>query len=340
MTGVKLAIDIMGTDQGPETIIKALSLAHKKHPDIEFHLFGPSDVIKRELSSYLTSFTNTCILHDAPEFITNDEVISKAIRRKNTSMRLALQAVADGQVDGIVSGGNTGAYMALATILLKTIPGVTRPAIATTFPTAVGKCILLDMGANIECSPKQLVEFAIMGKTFSRDLLNIDSPKIGVLNIGREDLKGKPELHEAHQKLKNLPDVVNYMGFVEGNDIPLGKADVVVTDGFTGNVTIKTAEGIGSAIAQVFKEKMQSNLLFKILKFFSSRKNSGLGDHFNPVKYNGAMFLGLKSLAIKSHGGASAKGFANAIEVAYKLNQYDFSHQIERDLIASKSQLS
>tara|TARA_B000000565_G_scaffold248806_1_gene219537 strand:+ start:10443 stop:11465 length:1023 start_codon:yes stop_codon:yes gene_type:complete len=337
---VKLAIDIMGTDKGPLSIVEAVHLAHQKHSDIEFHLFGPKDLIERALKTYPVSFARTCQIHDTPEFITNEEIVSKAIRRKNTSMRLALQAVADGHVDGIVSGGNTGAYMALATILLKTIPGVTRPAIATTFPTAIGKCILLDMGANIECSPKQLVEFAIMGKTFSSDLLNIESPSIGLLNIGHEELKGKPELHEAHQKLKNLPKVINYTGFVEGNDIPLGKADVVVTDGFTGNVTIKTAEGIGTVIAQVFKKKIQSNPLYKLFKFFSKGKSSGLGDHFNPVKYNGAMFLGLKSLAIKSHGGASAHGFANAIEVAYKLNQYDFSQQIERDLIASKEQLS
>ena len=243
----------------------------------------------------------------------------------------AVQSVKDGKSHAIVSSGNTGALMVISTVLMKTIKGISRPAIASMFPTMKSKTVMLDLGANIECDLKNILDFAILGKTFSKTLLNINKPKIGLLNVGSEVLKGNQIVQLAAKKLQ-MEKNINFYGFIEGNDIPKGLVDVVVTDGFTGNIALKTAEGTADLYTSYLKSSFKDNLYSKFAFIISLPVLKSLWNRVNPGKYNGAMFLGLNGIVVKSHGRSDAYGFANAISVAYDLSINNFNENIISDI--------
>jgi glycerol-3-phosphate acyltransferase PlsX len=246
-------------------------------------------------------------------------------------MRLAIDAVQEGEASCVVSAGNTGALMAIAKYVLKTLPGIDRPAIATFFPTLRGECCMLDLGANVQCDANNLVQFAVMGEVFARTVLGFEQPTIGLLNIGVEDLKGNEEVREAAAILRDSDLPIAFRGFVEGDDIGAGTVDVVVTDGFTGNVALKTAEGTINFYTKMLKQAFLSSLIARIGYFLARGAINNLRNKMDPRRYNGAMLLGLNGIVVKSHGGTDAVGFANAIGVAADMVVHGFQDKIRDD---------
>jgi glycerol-3-phosphate acyltransferase PlsX len=240
--------------------------------------------------------------------------------------------VAEGRAATVVSAGNTGALMAMAKIVLKTLPGIDRPAIASFFPTERGESVMLDLGANIECSADNLIQFAVMGGVFARTVLGLSTPTIGLLNVGAEDMKGSDAVRAAAATLRAMPLPGTFYGFIEGNDIPHGTVDVVVTDGFTGNVALKTAEGTARLYGTFLKQTFASSLLARLGYLLAQGAFKQLRARTDPRRYNGAMFLGLQGVCVKSHGGTDAYGFANAISVAADLVRNDFNGKIRAEL--------
>ena len=243
----------------------------------------------------------------------------------------AIESIKSGTSNAVVSSGNTGALMVISTVLLKTIKGISRPAIASVFPTKKSETVMLDLGANIECDDKNILDFAIMGKIFSKTVLGIKNPKIGLLNVGSEILKGNEIVQISAKRLTKEKNIYFY-GFIEGNDIPKGFVDVVVTDGFTGNIALKTAEGISELYTDFLKSSFTDNLYSKVAYKVSLPVLKSLWDRVNPSKYNGAMFLGLNGIVVKSHGSSDDIGFANAISVAYDLCINNFNEKIIDDI--------
>ena len=248
-----------------------------------------------------------------------------------SSMRLAIEAVAKGEAAAVVSAGNTGAYMALSKVLLKTFEGIDRPALATTIPTVKDPALVMDFGANVECTPNNLVQFAIMGHVFGTRLLKKEKPSIGLLNVGSEDVKGHTTIQDAADLLRNLKHI-NFYGFVEGDDITAGTTDIVVTDGFTGNVALKTMEGTALLIKHMLEDSLAASWRGKLGYLLARPSFLQLKKRMDPRHYNGALFLGLKGIAVKSHGGMDEVGFANAIRVAASLAADATSGQIATDL--------
>jgi glycerol-3-phosphate acyltransferase PlsX len=267
------------------------------------------------------------------EIVADDAKPSLALRTgRQSSMRLAIDAVADGQADCIVSAGNTGALMAMAKFALKTLPGIDRPAIASFFPTRRGESVMLDLGANIECDAENLVQFALMGDVFARTVLGLIEPTVGLLNVGAEDLKGNNAVRTAGARLRLAAIPIQFYGFIEGDDIAAGTVDVVVTDGFTGNVAVKTAEGTAKLFTEFLEAAFHHSLLARIGYLFARGALGKLRMRCDPRRYNGAMFLGLKGIAVKSHGSTDAFGFANAIDVAIDMIVNGFLDKIRVEL--------
>ena len=246
-------------------------------------------------------------------------------------MRLAVDAVANGEVQGVISAGNTGAYMAMVKIFLRTIPGIARPAIAASFPTLNGRKVMLDLGANVEADVQQLVQFAIMGSVYAQEVLDIKNPSVGLLNVGSEEQKGNGIVQEAAQILKHSK-VVRFHGFIEGDDIAKGTTDVVVTDGFTGNIALKASEGMVNFVITLLKQAFQTSWLAKASYLLASIPLKSMRSQINPKSYNGAILIGAGGIAIKSHGGADSEAFAAAIQVAARMASHDFNHKIEKKL--------
>lgn len=323
----RIALDMMGGDLGVEATVSGLSLYRNTHDcsDVVFDLFGD----KATLSKFVQK-TN-CEIHDTgTNVISATEKPAKAIKAgRGTSMFEAISWVAQGNADAVVSSGNTGAYMALSKMLIGTIDGIDRPAIVSIIPNIVNSTVMLDLGANTDCSPTKLLQFAIMGKAVSRVLQQIDNPRIGLLNIGTERTKGTDALEEAYELLANAQGL-NFIGFVEGTDIAKGTADVIVTDGFTGNVSLKTMEGTIRYIAHTLKAGFSSSLMSKIGYLFCRSAIKTMKDAIDPRHHNGAPLVGLKKISIKSHGNSDAVGFANAISVAVKLAKSGFVSNIEK----------
>src|SRR5260221_14482377 len=260
---ITIALDVMGGDQAPRMVLKGAEKSLKRYPQADFLLFGDDAKIKPLLAK-MPRLAGRSQVHHTDEFVTNEAKPSAALRGgRRSSMRLAIDAVADGRADGIVSAGNTGALMAMAKFALKMLPGIDRPAIASFFPTRPGESVMLDLGANVECDADNLVQFALMGDAFARSVLGVLKPTIGILNVGSEELKGGDSVREAAARLRNLP-LVNFSGFVEGNDIGAGTVDVIVTDGFTGNIALKTAEGSVKLYAEFLRSPFKSSLLARI----------------------------------------------------------------------------
>lgn len=317
---LSIALDAMGGDAAPKIVIEGANLAIEKGLDCYFHMYGDSALINPLLSAFPLLQTKVTV-HHTDQAVPNDMKPSVAIRTlKQASMRLAVQAVASGLCSAVVSAGNTGAYMAFSKILLRTLAGIDRPAIAAKIPTINGFCVALDLGANVECSFDNHVQFAVMGEALACRLLGKKNPTVGLLNVGTEEQKGDAVIQEAAQILKES-ERLNFIGFVEGDDITLGKADVIVTDGFTGNIALKSMEGVVRLLMTSIKDALSSSMLGKLSYLIGSSAFKAIHKKMDPRTYNGAVFLGLQSAAVKSHGGADALAFCQAIDVAANISR-------------------
>jgi len=329
---ITIALDAMGGDHAPHSVVKGAHHANKRYRNLEFLMFGDESRIGALVENFSGLSAITKIIHTDDVIHDNDKPSAALRKGKNSSMYLAVNAVQEGKAEGAVSAGNTGALMAISKINLKTLPGISRPAIASIFPTVVSECVLLDLGANIDCTPENLFEFAVMGDAFARTVLGLTHPKVGLLNIGSEEMKGNEVIKAAWQLLKNTHLPINFHGYIEGNDIAQSIVDVVVTDGFTGNVCLKTAEGTAKICGNFLKHAFQSSILAKISYLLAKPALITLFNKLDPRLYNGAMFLGLNGIVVKSHGGTDWLGFANAIGVAYELASHKINDQIIKEL--------
>ncbi len=326
-----LSIDAMGGDNAPDMVLEGIQVALKKHPNLKFLLFGDEVKLKKSLGRYSIAAAASEIFH-TPDVITNEAKVAQALRSgRNSSMRLAINAVGAGDAAGVVSAGNTGALMATAKFVLKTLPGIDRPAMPAYFPTMRGKSVMLDLGANVECDAENLVQFAVMGEVFARIGLNIENPSVGILNIGVEDLKGRKSVKDAATILQASDLPIKFHGFVEGDDIAKGTVDVIVTDGFTGNIALKTAEGTAKMFATFLKDALTSSPLSMLGALLAKPALNKLKDHMDPRRYNGAMMLGLNGVCVKSHGGTDGLGYAHAIDVAAELVKHNINDAIKED---------
>src|SRR5689334_2473171 len=332
--GPRIAIDAMGGDTGPAAMIAGASRALRKDPSLLFTFYGDEREVGAELERNANLRSNVSLVH-SPEAIASSEKPSQAIRRAGTtSMGMAINAVKGGKADAALSAGNTGALMAMSKLALRTMPGIDRPALAALLPT-LGETdvIMLDLGANTECDAQNLVQFAVMGAAYARCVLGIASPRVKLLNIGTEELKGTDELKEAAGLLREadyLP--FTFDGFTEGDQLSRGAVDVVVTDGFSGNIALKTAEGTARFVTDLLRRAFTSSLRSKAGFALSKPALNLLKVHLDPNNHNGAVFLGLNGLVVKSHGGANYKGVANAIGVAASMVRNDITRKIGEDL--------
>ncbi len=317
---VTIALDAMGGDHGPSVVVPAAAIALIRHPDMRFLLAGDAARIKPELASHKALASKATIVH-TDVAVAMDAKPSQALRkgRWKSSMWLALEAVRDGRADAAVSAGNTGALMAMAKFCLKTMEGVDRPAIAAIWPTVDAECIVLDVGANVGADSRQLVEFALMGAAMARALFGMEKPSVGLLNIGVEEIKGLDQIRGAAAVLKEAPLPIRYHGFVEGDDVGQGVVDVVVTDGYTGNIALKTAEGTAKQIGEYLRAAMGRSLLARLGAVLAQGAFRALKEKLDPRQLNGGIFLGLNGIVVKSHGGTDATGFASAIDLAYDM---------------------
>jgi glycerol-3-phosphate acyltransferase PlsX len=317
---VTIALDAMGGDHGPSVVVPAAALALVRHPDMQFLFVGDTAKIEPVLADHPALAAKARIIH-TDVAVAMDAKPSQALRkgRWRSSMWLALEAVRDGRADAAVSAGNTGALMAMAKFCLKTIVGVDRPAIAAIWPTVEAECIVLDVGANVGADARQLVEFALMGAAMARALFGLDKPSVGLLNIGVEEIKGLDQIREAAAVLREAPLPIRFHGFVEGDDVGQGVVDVVVTDGYTGNIALKTAEGTAKQIGQYLRAALGRSLLARLGAVLAQGAFRALKDKLDPRQLNGGIFLGLNGIVVKSHGGTDATGFASAIDLAYDM---------------------
>ena len=313
---IRIAVDAMGGDNAPSAIIGGALLALERHPQIRFQFYG-NEATLRPMVENKPALNAVCRVISAETVISNDAKAAVALRSgRNSSMRLAIDAVAAGEADCVISAGNTGALMAMAKMVLKMLPGIDRPAMASFFPTTRGESVMLDLGANLECTAENLAQFALMGLVFATAVLGIKTPSAGILNVGSEEMKGNDAVRDAAALLRQAVLPGTFHGFVEGNDIPTGATDVVVTDGFTGNVALKTAEGMSRLYGEFLRRTFTSSFSSRLGYLLASHAFKKLKVRIDPRRYNGAVFLGLGGVCVKSHGGADAISFANAISVA------------------------
>lgn len=336
-----LAIDAMGGDAAPEVVIDGLELAAERHPGARFLLVGDEARVGGALALRKRA-AKVCSLRHAPEVISGDLKPTAALRMRGSSMRIAIDAVAAGEASGIVSAGNTGALMALAKIIIKTMPEIDRPALAAIGPSARGDVVLLDLGANVQCNARNLVEFAIMGDAFARVALGLTMPSIGLLNVGSEELKGDDRVRAAAEILRDSHVGAQFRGFIEGHDITAGTVDVVVTDGFTGNVALKTGEGALKLMRDLLRQVFTSSVPARLGYLLARPALDRLREWMDPRRYNGAILLGLNGVVVKSHGGTDALGFAHAVDVAMDMVTHGYNDRIRDgfDRLASRKKLA
>jgi phosphate acyltransferase len=331
---VRIAIDAMGGDNGPSTVLAGADIALVRRPDLRFLLFGEEPAVVPLLEAYPRLRAASTFTH-CEVTVQMDDKPSQALRkgRWKSSMWRAIEAVKKGDADVALSAGNTGALMAMSKFCLRTMAGIERPALAALWPTIRGESVVLDVGATINADAQQLIDFAMMGGAMARALLDVERPTVGLLNIGVEEIKGLEEVRVAGQLLKeaNL-DRLEYLGFVEGDDIGRGTVDVVVTEAFAGNIALKTAEGTARQIGSYLRDAMSRTLLGKIGYFFARGAFAELRQKLDPRASNGAVLLGLNGIVIKSHGGTDGVGFANAVEVGYSMARNGLLAKIEQDL--------
>jgi len=309
---ITVAIDAMGGDHGPRVTVPAALALLKQDSNINVILVGLSDEIEAELRAIKAKTNSRIRIHHTSELVMMDESPQSALKnKKDSSMRVAINLVKDGEADACVSAGNTGALMATARFVLKTLPGIDRPAIAGVLPSKVGMTYMLDLGANADCTPEHLLQFAIMGSVLVSCVRNKPKPTVGLLNIGSEDIKGNEVVKQTAELLK--ASNLNFYGNVEGDDIYIGTTDLVVCDGFVGNVALKTSEGLANLMGGFLKEEFKKNPITKLMALISMPVLSAFRKRLDPRCYNGASFLGLRGIVVKSHGGADAFAFKHAI---------------------------
>ncbi|WP_082458413.1 phosphate acyltransferase PlsX [Methyloglobulus morosus] len=337
-----ISIDAMGGDFGPGITVPASLDCLRNNPDLKLILVGDSTILNQHLGENLSVFKDRLTVHHASQQVEMHESPSKALKnKKDSSMRVAINLVHEGLADACVSAGNTGALMATARFVLKMIPGIDRPGIISALPSVFGHTHVLDLGANVDCTAEHLYQFAVMGNELVKAVENIESPRVGLLNIGEEDVKGNEQVKTAAKLLENSS--LNYIGYVEGNSLNAGniKVDLIVCDGFVGNVALKSIEGAAKMISTLLKEDFSKNIFTKLAGLIAYPVLRSFKDRIDPRLYNGASFLGLKGLVIKSHGGADALAFKTAIEIAEIEVKQDvirrISEQVEKSLTLSKS---
>lgn len=331
-----IAIDAMGGDEGVTVMVAGAALARNRHPDFRFLLVGDEAQIKSALENHPNLNANCEILHTS-EIVTGEDRPSQAVRKsRGSSMGLAIQAVKSGKASAAVSAGNTGALMAIAKLALRMMPGIDRPALAALLPTMIDSdIVMLDLGANTECDSRNLVQFAVMGAAYSRAIYGFEKPRVKLLNIGTEDLKGKDSVREASEQLhhaKSLP--LDFQGFAEADKINSGTMDVLVCDGYSGNIALKAVEGAARFVTDLLKRAFTSSIRSKFGFLVSRPATELLKHHLDPNNHNGAVFMGLNGVVVKSHGSANVKGVANAIEVAARLVEDKITARIAEDISA------
>jgi glycerol-3-phosphate acyltransferase PlsX len=326
-----VSIDAMGGDAGPDIVVSALLRSLVRHPDVRVLLHGDEAVLEPLLAKHPKLKSRVALRH-APERVTMEDKPSQIVRRgQNTSMWRAIESVKKGEAKVAVSAGNTGALMAMSMLQLRTMEGISRPAIASIWPTMRGRTVVLDVGANVTATAEQLVDFAVMGEAFAHAVLNLERPVVGLLNVGSEEMKGNDAVKGAAHILRNANLPMAFHGFVEGNDITQGVVDVVVTDGFTGNIALKTAEGAAKLVSQYLRQALKRSLLGMIGAFFAQGALNTLRRNLDPRASAGGIFLGLNGVVVKAHGGTDAVGFAGALDMAIDMAHADINSRIAAD---------
>lgn len=312
---ISIALDAMGGDAGLEMVVPAAITALNDHPDVGIILVGDETRLAAAVAAAGAADNQRLIIHHASQKVEMDELASSALRnKKDSSMRVALNLVKNGAADACVSAGNTGALMATSRFVLKMLPGIDRPAICTSLPSMTGHTWMLDLGANVDCDTEHLFQFALMGSVLADAVDGNQEPRVGLLNIGEEEIKGNEQVKDAAQLL--MATIPNYAGFAEGDDIYKGNFDVIVCDGFVGNVSLKTSEGVAKMIAEFIKQEFSRNIFTRLAGLCAMPVLKAFKKRIDPRRYNGASLLGLRGIVIKSHGSADALAFANAIKVA------------------------
>jgi len=329
--GHTISIDAMGGDHGPDVVIPAAIRALTKHSGIKLILVGDENILTAKLKEYQVQNDSRFIIQHASQQVEMDESPALALRgKKDSSMRVAIDLVKSGRASACVSAGNTGALMATAKFVLKMLPGIERPAIVSALPTMKGHTYVLDLGANVDSSAKQLVQFAVMGSVLAESIEGRKNPTIGLLNIGAEEMKGNERVKEAAVLLSKTD--LNYHGFVEGDGMYRGEVDVVVCDGFVGNIALKSSEGVVHMMRHYLRRSFSRNFFTKLVGLLASPILKQFRDDLDPRAYNGANFIGLQGIVIKSHGGADEVGFANAINIAVIEAEQDVPRNISQHL--------
>ena len=330
----RIAVDAMGGDEGLAVMLAGVATARRRYDDVDYILVGDEPAIRNGLKNHpnLTKYSE--VVH-APETVSGDEKPSAALRRARvTSMGIAIDQVKQGRAAACLSSGNTGALMAMAKLSLRTMPGIDRPALAAMLPTLGDTdMVMLDLGANTDCDARNLVQFAVMGSAYARTALELPRPRVALLNIGTEELKGTDEIRDAAAILRASGDLqFEFTGFIEGDRISRGAVDVVVCDGFSGNIALKTAEGTARFVADLLKRAFTSSLRSKLGFLISRPATELLKHHLDPNNHNGAVFLGLNGIVVKSHGSATVNGVATAIGAAARMVRNDLTRRIAEDL--------
>jgi glycerol-3-phosphate acyltransferase PlsX len=325
-----IALDAVGSDNAPEPEIRGAILACRTLP-VRVHLIGPEAELRDQLDDLLENEEQPIVIHHASERIGMDEKAAHAVRtKKDSSMRVGLKLVREGKVAGFVTAGNTGAAMATAKMVLGALPGVDRPALATPMPSATGNpCVLLDVGANVDCKPHNLEQFAIMGEMYARTVLKIENPRVGLLSIGEEETKGNDLTREAFPLLKALP--IRFIGNVEGRDIFSGLADVIVCDGFVGNVALKTSEGVGRFVRDALRASLKSTVTAQVGALLSRTAFNEFRRRLDYREYGGAPLLGVRGVCIIGHGSSNDRAIFNGIRVAYEFAKGGTTKRIEQE---------
>ncbi len=323
-----ISVDAMGGDHAPAIVLEGVAISAERHPRVRFLLHGDETAVA-PLVKARSALRERVEIRHTPDVVAMHDKPSQVLRRgRTTSMWRTIEAVKSGEAASAISAGNTGALMAMSKVQLRTISGIDRPAIAAIWPTVKGESIVLDVGANVECDAKQLVDFALLGEAFARVALGLNAPTVAILNIGEEELKGHDEVREADRILKQAHMPMDYRGFVEGDDIGVGGADVVVTDGFSGNVALKTAEGTARLISHYMSTAVRRSFFARLGYLFAISAFRTLRTKLDPRRVNGGVFLGLNGVVVKSHGGTDGTGFAYALDLAVDMGGADYTGKI------------